>query len=60
MENFEKNLSQSFDSRFLSPLPFSLLSLSPSLTLPFLSAQALERARACACCAAAPVLDARP
>ena len=32
------------DLGFLSPLPFSLLSLSPSLTLPCPRAQALERA----------------
>ena len=64
MENFEKNLSQSFDSRFLSPLPFSLLSLSPSLTLPplrahrHLSAPARALLRRCPH-ARCPVLSAR-
>ena len=43
-KNLEFGLSQTVDLGFLSPLPSSLLSLSPSLTLPCPRAQAHKRA----------------
>ena len=64
MENFEKILSQNVDSLFLSPLPFSLLSLSLALPSPLCARQSTRRCRPLAaplhararCPAAAPLL----
>ena len=64
MENFEKNASQNVDSLFLSPLPFSLLSLSLALPSPLCARQSTRRCRPLAaplhararCAAAAPLL----